>query len=145
MTPAEVSKAVENKDKKGRNRFRLYLHLLALPDQDLGPHDHPWSFWSTALTGSYDEDYAWRQRGRGLIRGSRRRRRFIPAFVPSRDFYHQVRLPRGPVWTLVLAGRRRPDSWGFLIDGRFIAWDDSDFGPGGTETLVNFVPPEGSS
>ncbi len=87
------------------------LHHILRSDNERDLHDHPFSFFTLLLTGSYLEILP-DSGGVGTVPVHRRRfsLRFVPAERP-----HRLVLTR-PVWTLVLAGpRSRP--WGFFVGG----------------------------
>jgi len=91
--------------------FQVLLHWINKPDEDGALHDHPWSFLSILLSGSYVED-----RGRPssdkrwLMDPVRKTVRFFN-FKRLRDA-HQIVAMNGNVITLILTGRRKK-SWGF--------------------------------
>lgn len=95
--------------------FGVYLHHILRSDQDQEKHDHPWSFFSWVLWGSYreflaDEDY----RTRCV------HRRWLSFAKRTCDQFHRVELDR-PVWTLILVGPKTKE-WGFLVDGKQLPW-----------------------
>jgi hypothetical protein len=99
--------------------FGLMLHHIHRPDVDPDPHDHPWWFASFVLAGSYEED-VWPDK---LAPGSwftRRRCRFSLLSL-DREAAHIIRSIDGPLWTLVVTGRRAGE-WGFWRDGSFTPW-----------------------
>jgi len=94
--------------------FQIMLHRIYRPDRQRDMHDHPWSFLSVVLWGSYVED--------------------TPAGVKKVHWWnwksstdrHSIReCSRRPVWTLVFTGPKRK-TWGFWVDGgtRFVKWTD---------------------
>ena len=99
--------------------FAVYLHHIHRPDKDVCPHDHPWAFASLVLCGGYSEsfwpdktvpgDWEWRDRRRWSARRL------------SRNAAHIITDVRGPLWTLVIAGRDHGD-WGFWRNGKYIPW-----------------------
>jgi len=88
--------------------FGLYIHRILLPDGDLHQHNHPWSFWSLILWGSYLEQVGDRlnERQSGSIT------------FRTAEKYHRVVRTNG-AWTLILRGPRRP-SWGYDVDGKHV-------------------------
>lgn len=105
----------------------MYLHRFDAPDPGLDLHDHPWSFVSILLWGSYTEERApIRQAAiyarlaeefpRSCTRGVTERRRWLSVRTLRLDECHRVTdlHGRGPVWTLILRGPRRRQ-WGFYI------------------------------
>lgn len=95
------------------------LHHILRGDADPDPHDHPWSFVSIILRGSYTEEL-WMPDGddRGVVR-ERTPRRWWPRFVRAEQL-HRLRLT-APVWTLVFSGRR-VRSWGFATPDGWVGW-----------------------
>lgn len=81
---------------------RIMLHKIILTDNDC-PHDHPWSFTSIMLKGTYIEHE----------HNGRSRKLSAPAilFRPAK-WAHTLEIPGKPVWTLVFTStyKRR---WGF--------------------------------
>lgn len=94
----------------------LFLHRIGTPDSRPTLHDHPWSFVSILLRGGYTEirlDKHTHQLRRRYVR-------FVN--VMRRDDAHYIeRIHGGPVWSLLLVGRRRR-VWGYwrpvLTNGR---------------------------
>ncbi len=83
--------------------FGVFLHAIRLPDQDRHLHDHPWSFVSLVLRGTYVEQRP------GSITA---RRAGSVAFRRAVDLHRILALHKSPVWTLVFVGPRRR-RWGF--------------------------------
>jgi hypothetical protein len=94
----------------------IYVHQICKSDDDLFPHDHPWSFASCILEGAYQED-AW----------------YPPHFDVrcSNTYYsgdvieheaedaHKLTLISKEVWTLVFtSGRER--LWGYQTKGGWV-------------------------
>lgn len=91
--------------------FTVRLHHIVLDDVDRALHDHPWSFVSLVLRGTYDEE---RPAGRT------RRRPGTIAYRRATDL-HRVTLATDAVWTLVVTGRHRR-TWGFRTDDGWVPW-----------------------
>lgn len=123
--------------------FRPMIHRFHRPDDDRELHNHPWTrAFSVVLSGAYDEE---------RLSGDPRRDRYMnPAGqcnlcggwrgeceghdadvdvktvgrfnVLSGDDYHRVTRLRGDVFTLFVAGPKKPgDEWGFLDEeGRHV-------------------------
>jgi hypothetical protein len=120
---------------------RVFLHRFHRPDDDRGPHNHPYT-WSTSLilTGGYIES---RVVGGGQVeeygrfgRRTRHRGRLASKVyiagdinrIPDADAFHRVAhlldgasaLGRGTfepeTWTLFMTGPKHGASWGYLID-----------------------------
>jgi hypothetical protein len=107
--------------------FSLLLHRIHGPDADRDPHDHPWSFASLILSGSYEE-LIWdhpEDIGKPAERNAARKRshpRFSLKAVKLSQA-HQITSIDGVLWTLVLTGRRRP-SWRFWTPQGPVDWRD---------------------
>lgn len=112
--------------------FGIYLHFIHREDLDRLPHDHPWTFWTWIIRGSYREElYQDLRSGQldkwpGIRHQTRPRwsfRRFPQAWA------HRITAVHGKVTTLVLVGPKRR-TWGFydirggIVDYRFIDWRD---------------------
>lgn len=108
--------------------FGIYLHLIHREDLDRMPHDHPWTFWTWVIRGSYEEEFFADTRRlatgwytRPPHRDARHRwsiRRF------SQQSAHRIVQVHGKVTTLVLVGRKSR-TWGFYdAAGTFIDWRD---------------------
>lgn len=105
--------------------FCVYLHKIHRPDREPDPHDHPWSFASLVLLGSYREQVWPDKRGAGMGLGkyiTRVRRRGSVRFL-SHSSAHIIKEITGPLWTLVFVGRDR-GSWGFWRAGKFVPWQE---------------------
>jgi hypothetical protein len=93
--------------------FAIYVHKIHRPDPSSRPlHDHPWSFISITLKGSYRERWApegWPNKDRLLPPAVWRYRR-------AKDLHRIEVLFDKPVWTLILRGRRYR-LWGFHAIG----------------------------
>lgn len=104
--------------------FGFYVHFIHREDLDRLPHDHPWSFWTWIVRGSYAEKYYPDSRFikvRGPMRYQIRRRWSLRRFPPLAA--HRITATHGHVTTLVLVGRKFR-TWGFYDGaGRFIEWD----------------------
>lgn len=102
--------------------FGIYLHDIYEPDgQD--PHNHPWSFVSFVLRGSYtelvyDDPASHRSEFRRLTH-----QRFSLHRV-GRGTAHRIVDASSNLKTLVFVGARpRERSWGFFkSDGSFVEW-----------------------
>lgn len=110
----------------------VLLHRMDAPDPGLDLHDHPWTFISIVLKGSYIEERAdtrnapaiaaFNGEQRGIIvgrrRGSARRMRL--------DECHRItHLGSRTVWTLVLHGPRRR-KWGFYLAEGYMGEQEYD-------------------
>lgn len=105
----------------------IYLHQFCDSDDDTALHDHPWSFLSLILNGSYRE----------ISQTGTHIRRAGSIAIRRASGRHRVQLiDASPVWTLVITGPKARQ-WGFWCRAtesghsyeRFVPWDQ--FGPGG--------------
>lgn len=93
--------------------FTLRLHHILREDYDRTTfHDHPWSFVSVLLRGSYTE-YG----PGGVWPGPRAR----VVYRPAEALHRITSVTPGGAWTLVLTGRRRRQ-WGFVEDTAWVDW-----------------------
>jgi hypothetical protein len=104
--------------------FAIYLHDIHEADADRDPHNHPWTFWSMVLRGSYTEQLhtvpyvhldTWRINHWGRFSLHRM----------GRETAHRITEAEPGLKTLVITGRRR-SSWGFFTQpwGGFVDWRD---------------------
>jgi hypothetical protein len=100
--------------------FSVLLHRIHEPDLDRHPHDHPWPFASLILSGSYEER-VWDNPAD--LRSSRIRMhpRFSLKRMKLSQAHRITSLGPQPLWTLVLAGRRRK-SWRFWTADGPVDW-----------------------
>lgn len=106
--------------------FGIYLHFIHREDLDRLPHDHPWTFWTWIIRGSYAEDY-WADarcigsHTSGAYSRSQVRRRWSTRRF-SQTSAHRITAVHGHVTTLVIVGKKNR-TWGFYDGaGRFIDW-----------------------
>ena len=102
-------------------RPRILLHHIAMKDEDRHMHDHPWSFLSFVLQGSYYEErphptFGWPRRF-----GALRRERSL-AFRPASSLHRVQSIRVGGVWTVLLCGQRQRE-WGYLTETGWVRWD----------------------
>ncbi len=118
----------------------VFLHRFHMPDDDRGPHCHPWK-WSRSviLVGGYVEQRPGTWLGIPDDRapdkapqGDWRHPRTAPTFryygpgqvnkISAGDFHRVAVLmtENDEVWTLFIAGPKHGKSWGYLIDGDFV-------------------------
>jgi hypothetical protein len=87
----------------------FYLHKFLRGDSDPYVHDHPWSFLSIILKGSYTEvrrnNMTYQNYERTVKRFNRMRRD---------DAHYILNIHRVPTWSLIFVGRRRR-TWGFYV------------------------------
>jgi len=104
--------------------FGLYLHDIFEPDAGRDPHNHPWSFISIVLRGSYTEtlhtlphvlldathEQTWK-------RWSLHRM--------GRETAHRISYAEPSLKTLIITGPRRTN-WGFFTKpwGGFVSWQE---------------------
>lgn len=89
--------------------FNLYLHQILKSDEDFHFHDHPWSFRSLILKGSYEEFFSCPPSHYAIH--YRRYKTGDVATHPAEDA-HSLTLLTPQAWTLVLTtGRERV--WGY--------------------------------
>lgn len=102
--------------------FGVYLHDIYEPDADRDPHDHPWSFVSIVLRGSYTERLHTAPRV-DLTQWRTNTWRRFSAHRMGRDTAHRITQAAPGLKTLVLVGRRRGD-WGFFTEpwGGWVQW-----------------------
>lgn len=98
--------------------FRPVIHHFKGPDTG-APHDHPWSFTSFVLSGSYveevytiAEDGAWSMEVVERPAGTSHR-------VEATHIHRIIELPQGECWTMVMSGpnEREPHFWKFNEKG----------------------------
>jgi hypothetical protein len=103
--------------------FGIYLHDIFEPDADRHPHNHPWSFVSIVLRGSYVEMFhpaPW------VHPDCNKRLQVWKRFSMHRmgaDSAHRI-IEAGPrLKTLILTGPRKKN-WGFFTENGFEFWQD---------------------
>lgn len=98
--------------------------MISLPDYDKHRHNHPWSFFSWILKGSYKETYV--SAPDYQVIKTEERERFSLAHR-SRDDFHRIEEMRGPVWTMVFTYGKY-QTWGYKLwseeDHAYLAWMD---------------------
>jgi hypothetical protein len=101
--------------------FAVFLHHIHRPDKDPDPHDHPWTFWSWVIAGSYAE-YVWPDKREEDRWFERSRPRWSLRHL-NRKAAHLISEIDGPLWTVVVTGPSGgSESWGFWQGGHFIPW-----------------------
>lgn len=91
----------------------LSLHCLWTADPRPDPHDHPWDFESTILSGGYVQLEADGER-RTYRAGDRNVRR-------AEDPHRIVELLEVPTWTFLVHGAPRRE-WGFTLASGWVHW-----------------------
>lgn len=112
-------------------------HIRGLPiaavlhhftDVDRGdPHDHPWPFQSTILSGGYTEEVFLKSIGASFIERREVGNSFV---VPAQRIHRITELHTGDCWTLILPGPEEQKSgfWQFREDGVYHRyWDSQDW------------------
>lgn len=96
--------------------FGIMFHRIFRPDNQRDLHDHPWSFLSFIVRGSYIEDTPDGPKFRCLFNYKR-----------AEDAHSIRQVSRSPIWTLVFTGPKRR-KWGFWVDGgtRWVHWKEYD-------------------
>jgi hypothetical protein len=101
------------------------LHRFVRPEPHVHPHDHPWHFETTILSGGYVEevftflpDGRWRSEFVERVAGSRHR-------IEASHIHRIVSLPQGESWTIVQAGphERKTLFWRFGETVQHRAWN----------------------
>ena len=90
--------------------FNIYLHEIRRSDEDAHRHDHPWSFRSLILKGSYSEEVSYHHAYHRIVRSHT----YVEGQLVQHDARdaHRLTLKTPVVWTLVLtSGRERV--WGY--------------------------------
>lgn len=109
--------------------FGVYLHHIHRADRERDPHDHPWSFASLVLAGSYEELVWPDKRQRDPIKPPmcvlRERGRWSLRSI-GLGSAHIITEVRGPLWTLVLTGPKRAE-WGFWTHAGFVPWREYQY------------------
>lgn len=94
----------------------LRLHKFYRGDDARAPHDHPWPFWTSPLTDSYEEIV-----DRGGVLMHERVKGWRWNARPS-AYRHIVLDPVKPFYTIVVTGRK-DRGWGFWpSDKQFVPW-----------------------
>lgn len=125
-------------DDRGNPKPWIGLRVHHIRSSDIGRHfhDHPWTFLSLILFGGYHEDKPYDaetgftvSRLRNCPSGVVYTRETFTAgelLLRRAHDWHRLRLPDQLVdvgtWTLVLTLPKRPESWGFLVDGKKVPW-----------------------
>ena len=86
----------------------VYVHQILRSDEDPDMHDHPFAFVSLVLRGGYFERV---RTAEGQMYGATRRPLSI-VWHPTSDF-HRLKVPARGAWTLVFAGPRTHEPWGY--------------------------------
>lgn len=101
--------------------FGIYLHDIFEPDDDRGPHNHPWSFLSFVLKGWYREYYIENPESKTGVEVNTWDRFSIHRM--DKNSAHRITECSEGLKTLIFTGPRTK-GWGFYIDGKFIPWQE---------------------
>lgn len=98
------------------------IHKIISSDVDYHLHDHPWDFVTIMLKGSYCEHTPINNKAKVYPCATSMEYHFAPSarFIRA-DEYHRLTVNRGPIWTLVLTGRKK-NKWGFLTRDGKLQW-----------------------
>jgi len=104
--------------------FGIYLHDIHEDDGDRDPHNHPWSFISIVLRGSYMEKVYPEPSSRRNHYVAKTHKRFSAHKMGQVEAHRIVACDPG-LKTLILVGRRNHAGWGFFeSDGAFVGWQE---------------------
>lgn len=116
--------------------FGVYIHDIFREDKDYDPHDHPWTFRSWILRGSYTERY-YPTPHVDLSNFEYRTWKRWSWHKMGRSSAHRIVEADPKLKTLVIVGKRK-GNWGFFTKpwGGWVAWEDYVAGrPGRDHTL----------
>lgn len=101
--------------------FKVLLHYFPPNVTDRDPHDHPRSFVTLILKGSYfNTEWEKSCQGSVLLPVGEWMRRGRFCFRPA-DHLHITETADAGAWTLVIMGPEKRD-WGFVRDGVWFPW-----------------------
>lgn len=103
--------------------FRIRVHEILRADTDPDLHDHPWAFRTMILRGYYTEEY---------LAGGVLCRRLLRAGETARngaEHYHRIISVSDStfgdtVTTLVILGKKKDRTWGFLVNGVHVPYPE---------------------
>lgn len=102
--------------------FGVYLHDIYEPDGDRDSHNHPWSFVSIVLRGSYVERvYSDPEHSDEYVEKTHTR---FSAHRMGKTEAHRIIYAAPGLKTLILVGRRDSKGWGFFVDRRYVPWQE---------------------
>lgn len=104
-----------------RSRRQRFLHYIARPDKDRVPHDHPWDFDTTVLSGGYVEKFykpgeaQWAGLGfMGRMPADLQPVEGARSAFRAATYVHRITRVMPDTWTwVVTSGERR--KWGFWV------------------------------
>jgi hypothetical protein len=105
--------------------FGIYLHDIYEPDGDRDCHNHPWTFISVVLRGSYTERVYPYPDKKSYNYHTQHHRRFS-AHKMGRKEAHRITYASPRLKTLIFTGKRQ-SGWGFFIDGQYTRWQDYEY------------------
>lgn len=107
------------------------LHRFVRPEPHADPHDHPWSFETTILSGGYIEEVFTFQPGGGWRSVLVERQSGSRHWIEAGHIHRIVALPLGECWTLVRAGPPERDTlfWRFGDTVQRRAWNARRWSP----------------
>jgi hypothetical protein len=101
--------------------FYARFHLILRADSERHPHNHPFAFTSMIMSGWYTEEITDSE-------GNVSTKTYCVGdinYKPEAGVYHRITkvAPEG-VLTLVVMGHRTGNSWGFLVNGEHVHWEN---------------------
>lgn len=102
--------------------FGVYLHDIFEPDAQPDPHDHPWTFWSFVLRGTYVEQLhhiPWVDHTQYRVQTWKR----WSLHKMNRETAHRITHATPGLKTLIFVGKRQRD-WGFFTSWGWIPWQE---------------------
>lgn len=104
--------------------FGVYLHDIYEPDADRDPHNHPWSFISIVLRGSYVENvYPEPLENSSRSWAVRKEHKRFSIHAMGRKSAHRITYAAPGLKTLILVGPRR-SNWGFFTEDGYLTWQE---------------------
>ena len=96
--------------------LRIYIHNLLVSDEDKHMHNHPWSFFTLLLKGSYEQLFYIKSKV-GADCGGTIKMYERDSFTMGKNAYHKITLLTPTAWTLFFAYGKK-SSWGYLLDDK---------------------------
>lgn len=113
-----VGKGLKVKGKKYPYLPSVRIHHIAKPDIDRALHDHPWNARTIILSGGYTERILMPDGSTG-----NRNRKAGHTGIIGFGKYHSIVMVKPNTYTLFITWGKQGD-WGFLVDGKKVAWRD---------------------